>query len=125
MGFKHRGRKVVEPVEQGEADGLVSTAAHAVSGIGDGLRDVSGKARDAAATGVHDLAGAAHETGEKVRAAAERGGQAASGAKDAVAGKAIALRSQRRRVAASGAVIASAAVALLASVIARKRRPRD
>ena len=112
MRFKHRGEKAQEPVEDAADSGFVSHAAHAVADAGSGLRD-------AAATGVHDVA---HGAGERVRAAAERGGQAAGGAKDAVTGTALALRTRRRKLVAAATAIAAAGLGLVARRIARRSR---
>jgi hypothetical protein len=115
MGSKHHDEKAPEPAETESSGGFASNAAHAVSGVGSGLRD-------AAASGVHDVADLAHDAGERVRAAAERGGHAASDAKDAVTGKALALRTRRRKLGAAGAAVAVAALGLLARLIARRSR---
>jgi hypothetical protein len=114
MGSKHHDEKAPEP-ETESGGGFASNAAHAVSGVGSGLRD-------AAASGAHDVADLAHDAGERVRAAAERGSHAASDAKDAVTGKALALRKRRRKLGAAGAAAAVAALGLLARLIARRSR---
>ena len=60
--------------------------------------------------------------GKNVREAAERGAQAASDAKDAVAGRALVLGSNPRKLALAGAGAAAAVLAVLVSLIARRSR---
>jgi hypothetical protein len=126
MGSKHRGGKVEEPAETSTDGGFVSNAAHAVAGAGSGLRE-------AVSAGAHDVADRAHDAGERARAAAEDAGEraraaaesgahAAGGAKDAVAGKALVLRSSRRKLVAGAAAVAVAGFALLAGLFARRSR---
>jgi hypothetical protein len=60
--------------------------------------------------------------GKKAKAAAEHGSHAADGARGSVAGRALALRSRRPKLALAGAGVAAASVALLAALLARRAR---